>query len=154
VRTSPGQFSPQHAIVAVIGAAAIVYIASGIADRVFGMPQDRVPVPVVAASAPVAEQSEPVAAPEPELQRRMRQRVAEEQANRAQRAAAVRQAQAEEAANLQAQEAAREEAWKRYYKRPGKCSSPADDRTFVECGNHYLRARERFEQDYAAGKIK
>ncbi|WP_341676739.1 hypothetical protein [Niveibacterium sp. SC-1] len=154
MRTPPGQFSPQHALVALIGAAAIVYIASGVSDRVFGVPQERLSTPVAAASAPAPVQSEPVATPEPELQRRMRQRIAEEQEVRAQRAAAVRQAQAEEAAAQQEQEAARETAWKRYYKRPAKCSSPADDRAFVECGNHYLRARERFEQDYAAGKIK
>ncbi|MBL8388911.1 MAG: hypothetical protein JNK17_11920 [Hydrogenophaga sp.] len=49
-------------------------------------------------------------------------------------------------------EAAKEEAWKRYYKRPVHCGDAVGE-AFVECGNHHIRAKRKFEELYAAGKL-
>lgn len=54
-------------------------------------------------------------------------------------------------ASIQA-ETAREDAWKRYYKKPSHCDDAVGD-AFVECGNHYIRAKRKFEELYAAGKL-
>lgn len=47
---------------------------------------------------------------------------------------------------------AKQDAWKRYYLRPAHCDM-AEGRAFVECGNHYIVAKRKFEELYAAGKL-
>lgn len=49
-------------------------------------------------------------------------------------------------------ETAREDAWKRYYKKPVHCDDAVGD-AFVECGNHHIRAKRKFEELYAAGRL-
>lgn len=49
-------------------------------------------------------------------------------------------------------EKARELAWQRYYEKPAHCDH-AEGNAFVECGNHYIRAKRRFDQLYAEGKL-
>ena len=68
----------------------------------------------------------------------------------------------EEAERLQAQYAAqqaasdavrtKEDAWKSYYKRPSHCDQAVGN-AFVECGNHHIRAKRKFEELYEAGKL-
>lgn len=47
---------------------------------------------------------------------------------------------------------AKQAAWKKYYLRPAHCDA-AEGRAFVECGNHYILAKRKFEELYAAGKL-
>lgn len=48
--------------------------------------------------------------------------------------------------------AAKERAWSRHYKPPPHCVDPADWDTYVECTNHMIRARQAFEDQWAAGQ--
>jgi hypothetical protein len=47
---------------------------------------------------------------------------------------------------------AKEEAWKRYYQRPDTCDR-AEGQAFVECANQHIRAKRKFEELWAAGKL-
>jgi uncharacterized protein HemX len=46
----------------------------------------------------------------------------------------------------------REDAWTRYYKKPAHCDQ-AEGNAFVECSNHYIRAKRKFDELYASGKL-
>ncbi len=48
---------------------------------------------------------------------------------------------------------AKEEAWERWYTLPKECERMSDE-NLVECGNRYIRARQKFERLYAQGKIR
>lgn len=47
----------------------------------------------------------------------------------------------------------REDAWANFYRRPERCVQPADTAVFTECANEHVRARRRFEELWAAGKL-
>ena len=47
----------------------------------------------------------------------------------------------------------KERAWAKLYKKPPQCDDPSAGEPFVECANHFIRARREFEQAYAAGKL-
>lgn len=49
------------------------------------------------------------------------------------------------------QEAARykEEAWKKFYKKPAKCENVSKREILVECGNHYVQEKNKFEEVWA-----
>lgn len=70
----------------------------------------------------------------------------------AQRLADMQRQQAQAQMQAIAAETAKEEAWKRYYQRPAHCDDAVGD-AFVECGNHFIRAKRKFEALYAAGKL-
>ena len=83
-----------------------------------------------------------------------RARAAREEQIRIQQAEIARREK--EAALLHAEQLklqAKEEAWKRYYRRPSHCDV-AEGTAFVECANDYIRAKRRFEEQYAAGKFQ
>lgn len=46
----------------------------------------------------------------------------------------------------------REAAWNRYYQRPKHCDDAVGN-AFVECGNHYIRAKRKFDELYDTGKL-
>lgn len=66
----------------------------------------------------------------------------------------AKQKETEERRLMAARQAAqaREAAWNRYYQRPGHCDD-AVGKAFVECGNHYIRAKRQFDALYDAGKL-
>lgn len=47
---------------------------------------------------------------------------------------------------------AKEAAWERYYKKRAECESPASNIVLVECGNEYMRAKQKFEQQWELQK--
>ena len=76
------------------------------------------------------------------------------------RAAAIR----DETARRQRQEAAataavldekarREVAWAKFYKKPAHCDNQPNNETLVQCANEHIRAKRRFDTEYAAGKL-
>lgn len=70
----------------------------------------------------------------------------------AQRLALMQRQQAQAQMQAMAAETAKEDAWKRYYQRPAHCDDAVGD-AFVECGNHFIRAKRKFEALYEAGKL-
>jgi hypothetical protein len=54
-----------------------------------------------------------------------------------------RQAAQQEAERL------KEAAWKQFYKKPAKCENPIRDDVMVECGNHHVREKRKFEQTWS-----
>jgi hypothetical protein len=48
--------------------------------------------------------------------------------------------------------ARKERAWAKFYKKPPQCDGNPNNETMTECANHYIRAKRRFEEAYAAGK--
>lgn len=79
--------------------------------------------------------------------------MAAERTRREQQRAAVLAAREQSMATERAEEARKQSAWERYYRRPKKCESPPDNATLVECSNHYLREQQRFEKAYSEGRI-
>jgi hypothetical protein len=47
----------------------------------------------------------------------------------------------------------KEQAWRRYYQRPGICAEDRRGEFIVECANHSIRARRDFEALYAKGQL-
>lgn len=87
------------------------------------------------------------------------QRVANERraaAELAQRQEVARQTQAaaDQARLEQAAAAAKEKAWREYYKPSTKCTDPQDWDTQVECGNAHIRAQREFEARWASGDFR
>ncbi|HYD76829.1 hypothetical protein [Ramlibacter sp.] len=88
----------------------------------------------------------------------------QERLERAKEAAIQREAarRAEEAAKQRAHEAAirhaqelqlaNDEAWNRYYRKPAFCEN-AEGQAFVDCANHHIKAKRRFEELWTAGKL-
>ena len=66
--------------------------------------------------------------------------------------AAMQRARELEARERLTREIAKEEAWKRYYQRPDTCDR-AEGQAFVECANQHIRAKRKFEELWAAGKL-
>lgn len=46
----------------------------------------------------------------------------------------------------------RDAAWSGFYRKPANCDNAVGN-AFVECGNHYIRERAKFENLYSAGKL-
>jgi len=76
------------------------------------------------------------------------QRRAADAARTAAAATAERVDEAHRAAES-AEQQRHEQAWARYYQKPARCQITWD----VECGNDFIRAKRRFEELYAAGKL-
>ena len=62
-------------------------------------------------------------------------------------------AAAEAAFAQQREQQRREDAWARFYKRPESCVQPVNSAVFTECANEHIRAKRRFEELWAAGKL-
>jgi hypothetical protein len=80
------------------------------------------------------------------------QRVAKERkaaAELAQREEAARQAHLE-----QANAAAKQQAWRNFYKPSPECADPPDWDTQVECGNAHMRTQREFEARWASGDFR
>jgi hypothetical protein len=43
-------------------------------------------------------------------------------------------------------------AWAAFYSAPASCEHPADWSAWVECGNQYMRAKKRFEEQWATSE--
>lgn len=140
-------------LIALLGAAAVVWAARQAADVLL----DRLRPP-----PPVAVQIQAPSSVQVDEARAQRERQARMQAEQEAIAAEKARREAQRTAVLQAREAAisaeREEearkqaAWERFYRRPKKCESPPDNATLVECSNHYLREQQRFEKQYVANQ--
>lgn len=61
-----------------------------------------------------------------------------------------RQQEAAEAARRE--RLAKEAAWQKFYKKRPECENLASNEVFVECGNEYMRAQRKFEQEWEARK--
>lgn len=94
---------------------------------------------------------------------RQMQELQQREADRREAAEQIKQQEAQRLADMQRQQAlaqmqaiaaetAKEEAWKRYYQRPAHCDDAVGD-AFVECGNHFIRAKRKFEALHEAGKL-
>ncbi|NTV94742.1 MAG: hypothetical protein HGA75_04920 [Thiobacillus sp.] len=81
--------------------------------------------------------------------RQLQLALAQERTRQMQLEVAFRQRQIER--QLAEQEAARrkEAAWNQYYKRPATCTSESQQVNMVECGNHYIQERNKFEASWA-----
>ncbi len=64
------------------------------------------------------------------------------------------QAAAERARIDQASRAAKESAWRQFYRPSKKCDNPPDWDTQVECGNAYVRAKKEFEASWSKGETR
>jgi hypothetical protein len=83
----------------------------------------------------------------------VRLRAAQQAETQRRQIAAARERAASEAQQaLQQAAQLKEQAWQRYYRKPPNCET-AEGPAFVECANHYIRAKRAFEAPYAAGKI-
>lgn len=60
--------------------------------------------------------------------------------------------QLEQQAALQAEAKAKEAAWKKFYKPPSKCENMTRQDIVVECGNFYVKEKNRFEEMWAKSK--
>jgi hypothetical protein len=90
-----------------------------------------------------------------QIARRQELAVQAAKAREAERLVAVAASQRAEEERKRAAEAAKqakEDAWARYYRKPARCEN-AEGQAFVECANEYIRAKRRFEELYAAGKL-
>ena len=53
---------------------------------------------------------------------------------------------------LQAEAQAKEAAWKKFYKPPSKCENMTRQEIVVECGNFYIKEKNRFEEMWLKSK--
>lgn len=60
-----------------------------------------------------------------------------------QREQTARQAALQEAAHV------KEAAWKKFYKQPAKCENVSKQDILIECGNFYIKEKNRFEEMWA-----
>lgn len=95
-----------------------------------------------------------------QLERNAVQHRAQAEAQRAakERKAAAELAQRQEAARQarleQATAAAKQQAWRNFYKPSPKCTDPPDWDTQIECGNAHMRAQREFETKWARGDLR
>lgn len=140
-------------LLALLGAAAVVWAARQAADvlleRLRPAPRPAVVQPVVPAAQ--AEEDQAQRERRARLQAQEEAIAAEKIRRDAQRAAVLQAREAAIAAERE-EEARKQAAWERFYRRPKKCESPPDNATLVECSNHYLREQQRFEKQYIANK--
>jgi hypothetical protein len=74
------------------------------------------------------------------------------ESNRQRLAEAERASESEEA-RRRAEADRRELAWTRYYAKPPACDETKGGTWSVACANDYIRARKKFADEYAAGKL-
>ena len=158
--SNPASARTRHIIIALVAAALLVFLARFATDRVLP-PQINTTAPQIAASTPAApaaeslsEKEDPAAAQARQARiEREKQLAASDQARRDERlkAAIATRDQASEIARLDQERM--DQAWGRFYKKPKKCDVPTDQSVIVECGNHFIRERQRFEKLWADGKI-
>jgi hypothetical protein len=151
--------STQHLFLALVAAAVAVFALRALVLALLpGAPAAAPVVPEQRQSADEAR-AEQAAAEEQaarlraERMARQQQQEAEEKARREEKARLALQAHDASAAEAREEQQRREQAWNRYYRTPKKCLNPADDAAIVECSNHYLRAQQRFDKLYDAGKL-
>jgi hypothetical protein len=146
----------KHVLLALLIAAALVFGARFLSDHFvhpLATPATAVKLAPQAVVDPNAEDDR-IAAEERQARQRREQALTEEdRARREQKKAEVMRARDAAVAASQAEETRKEAAWQRFYTRSKKCDAPADDALRVECSNQYIRARERFEKDFADGKL-
>ncbi|GAA5161105.1 hypothetical protein [Viridibacterium curvum] len=147
--------NPTHLVIALVGAALIVLGARFAVDA---LANRSAPEPATAvATAPVAVPSvDERAEAEARAQRQQREQqlIEQDRLLREQKKADALRAREAAAAMAAAEADAKETAWRRFFRPAPKCSNPADDATRIDCSNQYLRARERFEKQYAEGKLQ
>ncbi len=49
---------------------------------------------------------------------------------------------------------AKEDAWNKFYKKPAKCENVSKQDTLVECGNHYIKEKNKFEGMWANNQLR
>ncbi|WP_018607026.1 hypothetical protein [Uliginosibacterium gangwonense] len=148
----------QHLVIAAVAGAVCVFALVTLADRVL------LPAPVKPVEVPLT-QSTPAqnnaAAEAAGLEEERQASVAkQERLQKEKEQSAIDQARREQklqealnARNADNEQARKDAAWERFYKKPKKCDNPADNTAIVECGNHYLREQQRFEKLFADGKL-
>jgi hypothetical protein len=146
--------SRKHIVIAVVVAAVLVSAARLLTDY-FVSPRA---VPIAAAPATPAidnAQQDAQIAAEARKARQLREQelIEQDRLRREQKKAEVMRARDAEVAASQAEDAAKEAAWQRFFTPAKKCDTATDDAARVECSNQYIRARERFDKLYAEGKL-
>lgn len=147
----------QHLVIAAIAGAVCLFALISLSDRVL-LPSPAKPAVPVAQSAPVQntaaadaahleEERQAALAKQERLQKEKEQN-AIDQARREQKLQ-----EALSARNADNEQARKDAAWERFYKKPKKCDNPTDNTVMVECGNHYMREQQRFEKLFADGKL-
>jgi len=87
------------------------------------------------------------------IQAQQQKQAAEQEAIRkAQERASLQRQQLEAEEAAMRERHAKEAAWAQFYKKRAECENPATSAVFVECGNEYMRAQRRFEQQWEARK--
>ena len=154
----------QHAVIALVIAGLLIFLARQAADSLFP-PQPGSPDPALSTSAAalpaIAQESTPIAEEEDAaaLQASQERNAREKQLAEQSRLRREQKLQEAIASRDQAAEMARldqeriEQAWARFYKKPKKCDNANDQTVIVECGNHFIRERQRFEKLWTDGKI-
>ncbi|MFT3736680.1 MAG: hypothetical protein QM776_16960 [Rhodocyclaceae bacterium] len=146
--------NPTHLVIALVGAALIVVGARFAVDALASGSKPE-PAAVIAAPAPlpaVDDRAESEA--RAQRQQREQQLIEQDRQLREQKKADALRAREAAAAMAAAEADAKEAAWRRTFRPAPKCSNPSDDATRIDCSNQYLRARERFEKQYADGKLQ
>ncbi|MDP5239700.1 hypothetical protein Q9Q94_09170 [Uliginosibacterium sp. 31-16] len=150
-----------HIVVAIAAGALLVLLARMATDSLLPPhPVVTAPVPQsVAASQPSSSLTDPqeedpaVAWARQERLEREKQLIEQNRLRREQKLqeAIASRDQAAEIARLDQERI--DQAWTRFYKKPKKCDNASDQSIIVECGNHYIRERQRFDKLWADGKI-
>jgi hypothetical protein len=147
--------SGKHIVIALLVAAAIVFGARLLTDRLV---RPRMAPALAVQTAPAGidkavEDEQIAAAARKERQAKEQALIDQDRARREQKKAEVMRARDEAVAASQAEEASKEAAWQRFFTRAKKCDTATDDATRIDCSNQYIRAKERFDKLYAEGKL-
>jgi hypothetical protein len=150
--------SGKHIVIALVIAAAIVFGARQVVDHLVRPATASSVATQTAPSQPstadsAAEDEQIAADARKARQAREQQIIEQDRALREQKKADAMRARDEAVAASQAEDSRKEAAWQRFYNRSKRCDAPADDAARVDCSNQYIRARERFEKDFADGKL-
>lgn len=146
----------RHLFAALLFAAATIWVARLAADQLLAhlRPAAAPSQQSAPLARPAADDAREAAVARAEQQRREAALIAADRARReAQRDAMLKARDAEIAAARQEEER-KQAAWQRFYRKPKKCDAPPDNAALVECSNHYIREKARFEKLYADGKIQ
>jgi flagellar biosynthesis GTPase FlhF len=71
---------------------------------------------------------------------------------RRQQLASIQRAQYAAQMAEQSEKARKEDAWAKFYKKPAHCDT-AEGQAFIECANSHIRAKRKFDELWAAGKL-
>ena len=150
-----------HIVIAIIAGALLVLLARLTTDSLLP-PHPTVKAPVPESAAPhqpaaalteSQEEDPAVAQARQERLEREKQLIEQTRLRREQKLqeAIASRDQAAEIARLDQERI--DQAWTRFYKKPKKCDNASDQSIIVECGNHYIRERQRFDKLWADSKI-